>query len=209
MNEEIKEKYLKNPRLRSLITLIIWLIFLSFLMLIVSISNNFAAKNPKTLPKTTTQEEPTYYEKLNNLLTNNYNYRYTITNNTEKTIFEGTKKNNNITGYRQDKSGIIKYRLENNIAYEILIDNEITTDKLYENIKENYLNLNYLIPEIKKVKEEDITITDTDTLSTYTYNITLNNENLNLIVTENAKYLEKITIFVNNNESYELVYQPN
>lgn len=219
MNKDFLKKCWEDKRLHSLMILIIWIIVLTVLMGIIFLMGAINGSDTKTETPTnevetkkdneTKEEIPTvlsYYEKLEKLSTNDYAFTYTITKYNEKIKYEGTKENNIIEGYKQDSTGIIKYKIQNQKVYQIFIDYTASISNLYENIDASLLDLNYVISMLKQVDDNDIVITEEENVTTYLYNLTENEEELEIIVTENNESIQEINIH-RNNEMYELVYE--
>lgn len=221
MNKDFLKKCWEDKRLHSLMILIIWIIVLAVLMGIIFLVG--AINGTDTKPETPTnevetkkdnenteeQEIPTvlsYYEKLEKLSTNDYAFTYTITKYNEKVKFEGTKENNVIEGYKQDNTGIIKYKIQNQKVYQVYIDHTVAISNLYENIDASLLDLNYVISMLKQVDDNDIVITEEESVTTYLYNLTEGEEELEITVIENNESIEEINIH-RNNEIYELIYE--
>lgn len=219
MNKDFLKKCWEDKRLHSLMILIIWIIVLAVLMGIIFLMGAINGTDTKAETPTneveikkdneTKEETPTvlsYYEKLEKLSTNDYDFAYTITKYNEKVKYEGTKENNIVEGYKQDSTGIIKYKIQNQKVYQIFIDYTASISNLYENIDASLLDLNYVISMLKQVDDNDIVITEEENITTYLYNLTEDEEELEIIVTENNESIEEINIH-RNNEIYELVYE--
>ena len=204
MNKEFLKQCWKNPRWHSLMVLIIWIVSLTLLMGIVSIVNQFGS--PKEPIKNETKESKiTYEDKWNNLLNSNYKFTYLVKIEDDTIKYEGTKNDNVISGYRERKDGIIKYTIENNIVYEILIDEKQVINTLYENLEENLFNLTYLYDLIKNIPANDSDIIEEDNITNYEYNTTLNEETIKIAVIEDQNQIKKIVI-LKENETYELEF---
>lgn len=222
MNKDFLKKCWEDKRLHSLMVLIIWIVALMILMgivLLVGAINESHTKIDTPANETETKKEDnkktddqelpvvlSYYEKLEKLSTNDYTFTYTITKYSDKIKYEGTKKNNVVEGYKQDSTGIIKYKIQNQKTYQIFIDHTVEISNLYEDIDASLLDLNYVISMLKQVDDNDIVITEEEKITTYLYNLTEDEEELEITVIENDNDIEKIDIH-RNNEIYELVYE--
>lgn len=215
MNKEFFKKCWENQRSHALIVLMIWIVFLTILMGMVSITNLLIGdKSPETnmVEKKSEAEESTskmiksYYDKLHHLMTSDYEFIYSIMKNREKIKFEGIKLSSTIVGYKQDALGIVKYKIENKKIYQILIDNVIEITNLYEDIDASLLDLNYIIGLLDQVAENDVIITEEELITKHAYNLTQDEEELEIIVVENEENIEEIQIN-RNNEVYQLQYQ--
>lgn len=213
MDKNFLSKCFKDKRWHALLVLIIWIIVLSLLMGIVLIVNHFdnTPKSNSTVAPDNQQFSPdtpvvlSYMEKLNNLLNQNYEFIYTIQNENEKIRFEGTKEDNIIKGYKQSNSGIIKYKIENQKTYQILVDKTIEITNLYDDIDSSLLDLNYLVTILNQVNENNVIVTEEENISTYAYNLTQDEEALEIIVTENSNYISQMEIH-RNNDTYTLEF---
>lgn len=211
MNKEFLKKCWEDKRLHSLMVLIIWIIVLAVMMGAMFIANAIGRTDNNDTPSKTTETSETaptilsYYDKLHNLVSSDYDFTYIINKNDEKIKFEGYKSSSGIEGYKQDKIGIIKFKIENQKVYQILIDQVIEITNLYEGIDASLLDLNYLIGILNQVSEDDVIVTEEETITTYGYNLTKDGEQLEIIVIENDEAIEEIKIH-KNNEIYELMY---
>lgn len=203
MNIEFLKKINKNPRWHSLMVLIIWIISLGILMSIVSIINLIdkpTVKNHNTEEKI--KEDVTtisYEDKWQSLLNDNYVFNFTITNNTEIIKYNGIKKDNVINGYKEDKNKIIKYKIQNGLTYEILLNNEKIINNLYDFIDPFYIDVTYIYELIKNRSVEENEI---DNINILEYNI----EDLKITIKENDK--EIINILIDKlNISYNLEFK--
>ena len=218
MNKDFLKKCWEDQRLHSLMILIIWIVALSLLMGVVFIIGAISEIDNKTTNQVETKKDNiigeeqesqlvlNYFEKLEKLSTNDYEFTYNITKYNDKIKFEGTKENNIIIGYKQDNAGIIKYKIQNQNVYQVYLDYTIPNSNLYENIDGSLLDLNYVISMIKQVNDNDIVITEEEKVTTYLYNLTADEEELEITVIENSESIEEINIR-RNNEIYELIYE--
>lgn len=209
MNKEFLKKCWEDKRLHSLMVLIIWIIVLTLMMGFVFIMNAINRNNNTTPVETNNDTAPSvlsYYDKLNNLISNDFEYTYIITKDDEKIKFEGTNSNGIIEGYKESLAGIIKYKIKEQKVYQILVDQEVEITNLYENIDTSLLDLNYVVGTLKQFSENDVIITEEEMITTYNYKLTKDGEELEIIVTENENAIEKITIN-RNSEIYELTYK--
>ena len=213
MKKEFLKKCWENQRIHALMVLMIWVLSLTLLMGIVYVSSivmNHEEKEPKIEEKKSVEEKTettiSYNEKLQRLINGEYEFTYNITKNNEKIKFEGEKQNSVIEGYKQDNSGIIKYKIENKKVYQILIDQVVEITNLYEDIDASLLDLSYVIGLLDQVEENDIITTEEELTTKHAYNLTQDEEELEIIVVENKTSIEEIRIS-RNNEIYQLQYQ--
>ncbi len=215
MKKSFFEKCWESKRWHSLILLLLWIVALAILFGVFTLINR--VNKDLTTPSHTVQknDQPShesqkssvlsYTEKLNALALEDYTFLYTILNGTYKVQFEGQKENNIVTGYKQDENEIIKYQIENQKIYQVLLDKKIETSKLYDNIDASLLDLNYIIGILKQVNENDIIITEEETETSYDYNLTKDEEALEITVIEDHDGINKIEI-TRDNEKYTLQY---
>lgn len=207
MNKEFLKKCWKDKRWHSLMVLIIWIVSLSLLMGIVSMINLFS--KPKTLPRITeTKEENnkiSYEQMWNQFINKNYAYTYTITKEEEKIQYIGTIKDGVESGYRERIDGITKYSIENDIVYEVLINDKIEIETLYENVEKDFLNPASIYEIIKTIPVSDTDILEEKEQTTYDYHTKIEEEDLKIIVVTNNIQIKNITI-EKMNETYTLVF---
>lgn len=206
----------EDKRLRSLMTLIIWVVVLAILiggMYIISLFNNTISNSKNSETKVNEEKKNndmpeilSYTEKLSKLVDSDYEFSYLITKGNEKIKFDGTKTSLVIEGYKQDSNGIIKYKIEKNKTYQILIDKVVEISNLYENIDSSLLDLNYVVGLLNNEPEDDIIITEEELITSYIYNLTKDEEELEITVVENNDAIEEINIR-RSNETYTLMYE--
>ena len=144
-------KLWENKRYHALVCLGLWFIFFIFVFLIVVIPYNNALKN---LPKNNeTENIITFASMKEKLLNSEYNYKYTVNTSLGKTVYTGTKTKENITGYRENSEGLIKYEINNEGIFQINMDEKIPLENLYLGLNENYL-------DIQKIYDLSSTLTE-------------------------------------------------
>lgn len=215
MDKDFFKKCWENKRLHALIVFLLWVVVLIVLMGLLMLVNTIDKPKKKSEPVTKVEEkeekkenqnEISYDEKLQNLAGSNYEFTYLITKDKEKMKYEGTKEGEVLIGYKQDKNGIIKYKIDNQKIYQMLIDKEVEISNLYDGIDASLLNLNYVRGLLNQVSDHDIIVTEEESVTTYSYNLSQDEEELEITVIENKEVIEKITI-ARNNEIYELTYK--
>lgn len=195
MNKEFLKKCWKDPRWHSLLVLMIWIISLALLMGIVSIVNQFSPK--KEVEKQEIREEnnkKTYEEKWEDLLNGNYAFTYIIAKGNETIKYEGNVKEDKTTGYRERNDGIIKYEIENNKHFQILVDEKIEITNLYENVEENFLNPSSIYERIKKIPVENTDILEETENTIYKYSTQVEEEEIKIQVIATNTQIKNITI---------------
>lgn len=138
-----------------------------------------------------------YSDMQDELLNNNYLYKYIITNSEEKIVFSGIKNGTNETGYKETKAGIIKYQIVDGIVSQINIDEITNIDNLYENIDRNYLDISLLF---NNLSEYLYSTEKEDSKRTITYD----KDGYKISVITNLESIEKIEIAVD-----EWIYELN
>ena len=207
MDKEFFKKCWKNPRWHSLMVLIIWIVSLSLLMGVVTIINEFKPQEKRENYKIEeTQKGISYKEKLQDLLSDEYLMSFIVTKNDNTIKYEGTEYNEVVNGYKEDASGITKYRIENGILYEVILDQVTEIESIYEEIISEFLDRNTLIAYILENEEEGII--DNKETSTYEYNLRYKEEKISINVVETKEFIEQITI-ENENENYQLTFSKN
>ena len=202
MNKEFLKKCWKHPRWHSLMVLMIWIVSLTLLMVIVSLVNQFSPQKKKEeIPQMKTNEVS--FEDKWNCFLKDYSFKYIVTN-TEGTVkYEGTVKGGITTGYRERLDGIIRYSIEDNLVYEIVLDEKKELTTLYENIDANLLDLSHIETLIQNIPIANSDILEEDEKTTYEY--TIAEENLKIVVITDDIQINKITL-TKENETYELSF---
>lgn len=207
MNKEFLKKCWEDKRWHSLMVLIIWILVLALMILSVFILNAFTRNDAKIDDITDTEKVSlSYFEKLDKLLNSNYDFTYIVYKDDLKIKFEGANESNIIEGYKENTSGIVKYRIKDQKIYQLLIDEEIEMNNLYDDIDASLVDLNYIVEMLKQFSENDIVITEEGNINIYSYDIQHNEQNIKIVVNENKDEIEKIVI-EKNNEKYELMYK--
>lgn len=196
--KQILKKLWKNPRTHALMVMTIWIISLTLFAGIISLASFFAPKEEVVKEI----KELTLEEKFNNLINSDYGFTYLITRNDEVIKYSGTLNRNIVEGYRERKDGIIKYKIENNITYEVKISEQEEIDNLYENINENMLDLNYIYKLISNLTSNKIKDGDREI---YIYDTLLDDSRIKIEVDTNKERVSKILITLEN-ESYNLEF---
>lgn len=195
----LKEAW-KDPRKKAGIKLLSYFIFFIILFLLAFITNqiNKTNNNLNKEQDKTTKVTDTYINKLNSLLTDKYNIKYTL-NNEEKVLkIDGVLNNNQINGYLEYDNTIKKIIIKDNNVYEIVNDVENIINLDYDM---SLLNLNDLITLLKSnspIKEVK------DNISKYTYNVIYKDISLNIVVSM-EDYIKEIDI-TNEILKYNLIF---
>jgi hypothetical protein len=191
---------------KSLKKLLIWIIALGIMIGTLYIIGLFEGIKEDNNPvDTNLNSELTSVEELELLINNDFKFKYIITYNDEKIIFSGEKSNSIVIGYKETQDNIIKYKIEDNKISQIILDDEIEKENIYDDLDYSIMDLNNIKSMINQISAEDIIITKEDLTTTYTYNLISDDKDLEISIIENTNSIEKIIIHYNNN-SYELLY---
>ena len=133
----------RNEKSKAGITLALWGVFLLFVFLLVSCSNQKSTviNNPKSHTETISNQ-------FNNFFVNNQSFKMTFISNTLsiKHIYDVTSKNTNTyEGYVEDDLGINKFRCDEK-CYKVYLDHEEEEETYYNEflMAINYLNTSNL-----------------------------------------------------------------
>ena len=204
-----KNTFWQTERGKAAIKLILWAIFIVILIVIVLFSerdiireqfNNSGEDNTTVETPEPAEEEDflSFTTMQENLLNNNYEYVYTISNSLGTYIYTGIKNPDKEMGYREDSNGIIKYFIVDGVTYRVNLDTtEVITD-LYLNVDASYLNLEVLFANLSEYLYTTNTNQDIRT-------ITYNKEGYQVIITTNTSMITNITIMVDDT-TYDLDY---
>lgn len=179
---------------KNAIQLLIWIFFIVIIFVMFKITNKTDKKEEK-------EENPpvfvNYKDMEINLLNSGYDYKYTITSDTQKEMYEGTMCNDIDIGYKETIDSITKYKIKNGKITKVLLDNEEEIPSIYDD-SEDFLNLNTLFANLKE----------------YPYNIEKNNnerlisykkDGYQVLVKTNLEYITNITITTTTN-NYNLEF---
>ncbi len=195
MDKETLKKLWKNKRTHSLMVLIIWIVSLGLLMGVVTIMSELSPRNkneiPKVEEKTTTKSKE---EKLRDLQSDEYKMIFLVTAEDNTFKYEGTEQNDIVSGYKEDQTGIKKYRIENGKIYEIVLDQVTEIESIYENILGDLLNREKLIDLLLENKEKNVLL--------------YQGENLKVNIEDNKEEIETIGI-ESDTTTYEFIFEKN
>lgn len=195
MDKETLKKLWKNKRTHSLMVLIIWIVSLGLLMGVVTIMSELSPRNKNEIPKieekTTTKSKE---EKLRDLQSDEYKMIFLVTAEDNTFKYEGTEQNDIVSGYKEDQTGIKKYRIENGKIYEIVLDQVTEIESIYENILGDLLNREKLIDLLLENKEKNVLL--------------YQGENLKVNIEDNKEEIETIGI-ESDTTTYEFIFEKN
>ena len=194
-----KNSFWQTERGKSLIKLGLWLIFILAIIIFAYTNKNDETVNNenKEIEEKETYEFKKYDEMIDSLLNSNYEFNYDIVIDDNNYLFNGTKCNNEVLGYKESNMGIVKYYISDN-TYQVILKDLVPIENLYENIDTNYLDLNILFNNLNEYlynieKNEDTRV------------ITYKKEGYQVEVTTNLDNVTNINIVVDNN-TYNLSY---
>lgn len=179
---------------KNAIQLLIWIFFIVIIFVMFKITNKTDKNEEK---EENTPVFVNYKDMEINLLNSGYDYKYTITSDTQKEIYEGTMCNDIDIGYKETIDSITKYKIKNGKITKVLLDNEEEIPSIYDD-SEDFLNLNTLFTNLKE----------------YPYNIEKNNnerlisykkDGYQVLVKTNLEYITNITITTTTN-NYNLEF---
>ncbi len=177
----------QTERGKAIIKLGGWFIFIIALIIFVLVSEKNANNsviddtNSDKDEVTETYEFLLFSEMINNLINGNYEYSYNITSNNINYIYEGIKCNNEELGYKESIDKIIKYYINDQNTYQVILNEYVEITNLYEGIDTNFINLDVLF----------------NNLNEYLYN-TVKNENTRVITYDKDGYKVSITTDLEN-----------
>ena len=177
----------RTERGKAIIKLGGWFIFIIALIIFVLVSEKNANNNviddtnSDKDEVTETYEFLLFSEMINNLINGNYEYSYNITSNNINYIYEGIKCNKEELGYKESIDKIIKYYINDQNTYQVILNEYVEITNLYEGIDTNFINLEVLF----------------NNLNEYLYN-TVKNENTRVITYDKDGYKVSITTDLEN-----------
>ena len=194
-----QNSFWQTERGKSLIKLGLWMIFILAIIIFAYTNKNDETVNNenKEIEEKEIYEFKKYDEMINSLLNSNYEFNYDIVISDTNYLFNGTKCNNEVLGYKESNVGIIKYYISDN-TYQVILKDLVPIENLYENIDINYLDLNILFNNLNEYlynieKNEDTRV------------ITYKKEGYQVEVITDLENITNINIVVDNN-TYNLSY---
>ena len=200
-----ENNFWKTDRGKALTKLLLWILFIVIVLGAFIMQEKDNIDDYQMPSNEVTDEEnqvndnnfKKYSDMQDELLNNNYLYKYIITNSEEKIVFSGIKNGTNETGYKETKAGIIKYQIVDGIVSQINMDEITNIDNLYENIDRNYLDISLLF---NNLSEYLYSTEKKDSKRTITYD----KDGYKVSVITNLESIEKIEIAVD-----EWIYELN
>ena len=157
---------------KATIKLGLWMVFITILIVVVLVSErdsiNLPVEDDSTPSETETEnyEFVNYSDMLDKLLLGNYEYSYTITNETGKYIYTGWKNENKEIGFKEDSTGVIKYYIDDSGTYKVNMDTLEVIDYLYNGVDTSYLDLELLFGNLNEFL---YSVTKNEDMRTITY----------------------------------------
>lgn len=157
---------------KATIKLGLWMVFIAILIVVVLVSErdsiNLPVEDDSTPSETETEnyEFVNYSDMLDKLLLGNYEYSYTITNETGKYIYTGWKNENKEIGFKEDSTGVIKYYIDDSGTYKVNMDTLEVIDYLYNGVDTSYLDLELLFGNLNEFL---YSVTKNEDMRTITY----------------------------------------
>lgn len=194
-----QNSFWQTERGKAIVKLGLWLVFILALIIfaLVNKNDNTIIKENEETEEKEVYEFKKYDEMIESLLDSNYEFNYDIVINDTNYLFNGTKCNNEVLGYKESNMGIIKYYISDN-TYQVVLKELVPIENLYENIDINYLDLNILF---NNLNEYLYNIEKNDNKRTITYK----KDGYQVEVITNLDNITNINITVDNN-TYNLSY---
>lgn len=189
-------KVWENKRLHALICLILWAIFIAFVLLILG-SFEKDTKIPSNDNKVNEEEKIiTFDEMKEKLLHNKFEYKYSLYVNGKNILYYGVKNELNDSGYKEENDKIIRYVIENEKEYQLIMNTKVEVNNLYEDIDKNFIDLNYVFALLDNMNKEIDEVTES---------LYYSNAELNVKIKINSENIESIDI-LKGNDSYFLEF---
>lgn len=189
-------KVWENKRLHALICLILWAIFITLVLLILG---GFE-KNVKTPSNDNNINEEekiiTFDEMKEKLLHNKFEYKYTLYLDGKNILYYGIKNELSDSGYKEENDKIIRYVIEDNKEYQLIMNTKVEVNNLYEDIDKNFIDLNYVFALLDNMNKEIDEVTES---------LYYSNDELNIKIKINSENIESIDI-LKGNDSYFLEF---
>lgn len=208
MKKEKEEKNLfqklqETPQGKAILKLAGWLFFFVVLgVLFLTLGERREIKQEPTIPSNTSED---YFLPLSSMLRDlelaDFSYEYQIIqkDTNDSILYHGSRVSNIDTGYRESKIGIIKYKIKEEKIYQVLVDQEIEIDNLYEEDDIPIFNIDMLIDNILALKQTEETYDNIRKIS-------LQDENTTYLITTDKQKITMIQIS-NITKDYYLKYE--
>ena len=184
----------KTERGKAIIKLIRYFIFIFILIIVLIISgtgktNNKASQNVKK-ESYESKVDITYKDKQEKLYTDNYDFKYVITGEFN-VKYTGSFNDDIIEGYKEDESGIIKYKVVEGVSYRDNAGETIIYEGLYEGLDSSLFNFESLFGYLNSNKAKIIEKDNSkeyyyENINGYNYSVLIDDKHINEIVVENG-----------------------
>ncbi len=150
-----------NEKKESLVKLGIWVLFVIVMIALFYTSSNNTTDDTLQTTEEEIHEFDTFDNMQSNIINGNYIFSYNITLGDVKYVYNGINCNNVISGYREIKDNVLKYRIVDNVVYLDNLEELEEINYLYEGIDSSFLNMELLFNNLKNYlynvdKEEDV-----------------------------------------------------
>lgn len=190
--------YKTYPGIRALVKLSLYgIFFIIFIGVIAYANGSNSSKSSSDTTTTTTNASAIKYQDIIDKFSTNSSYNASIIINDNKYEVDGIFGNNILSGTFESASNITKFKIRDNIIYQVTLDGENETDTLLDPIYVNFLVPSYL-GNILKTANSIKTVNDNKIVYTY-YNINENNVNYTINVTVISDVLTEISIISGSN----------
>lgn len=192
VGESTFSKLWHNKRTHSAMVLGVYLVFIMGVVILI----NLIPPNNSDSDKT---QDITIEVMKENLIAADFSFEYDIhiTRDDEeifKVNYKGNKKGSETIGYKELSDSIIKYKISDDVVYNLLLDNEPEIEDFYENINPNYLDLNYIFTVLRP---RNYDVLKYDDILKYTYeDVSLGSGNIvvNIVIYTNQQEITQINI---------------
>lgn len=206
--EEQKKNVLKEmwntEKGKALLKLGMWFLFFCVIGILLLFSSSDQNLEPESKEPSSTKENAEWINidtMLETLMQSDYKYQISIESmeGSEPIIYNGERKDGIDTGYRESKIGIIKYKIVDGKTFQVLVDEDIEIDNLFQEEDQNYVNIWNVKEQIQNQNLEETRSDGERTLLYHledaTIEITTEKENINTIksIANRKQYLIKIT----------------
>lgn len=188
----MKNEFLESKECKSLIKLMLWIVFIGILFFVSTLNNKSNKKSTNNENQTEIKEFKSLENMENDLLTKSLSYKYKISDEGNLTIYEGMRCDNKEIWYKENSDGITKYMNEDGITYKMLLDVKEEYNDEIQTLNDLFTTLkDYNYNETKNDTERDIKYN----LGTISVDIKTTLENItNILVSgENVEYEMQFT----------------
>lgn len=196
------------PGFRSVIKLSFYLIFIFIFIIVVNVAGAKTGTKKtnanNTISSTTkAMETITYKDVLDNVVKNKKDVYMEIVIDGKKARVDAVTNDENITGYYETDKLTKKFKIENNILYEVSLDHEIENAEVL-----NGINIDFIVPSnmIAILKNNIPTKMINNEEVLYNYEISINDIAYKVTTTVKESVLTNIEI-ISEKEKYTIVYE--